>query len=597
METQLQRCNANAHNTFLGRNAPNIGYLQLGLIVVVVLTVYGNTLLNGFVYDDSWQILDNSWITNANYIPDIFFHDATRLNLQGGSNYYRPLMNIVYLTTYCLFGGLKPWAFHLVNVLFHLAVSCLVFVVTSALVEAAGSTTPRRFLSIPFLSALIFSVHPVNTEVVAWVACIPELTFTLSCLILLYFHIRSMHDFDRFYLLSLVFFGIAILCKETAVTILPLLFIYDVLWRLDQVSILRCLRKYFPFVLILGLYFAARLHALGGMAPSSRHPELNSFEVVINVIPLFSQYLEKLILPINLNAMYVLHPVHSIVDADFLCSSAIVISFIALGYVLSKRNKLAFFGFMLIAIPLIPVLYIRGLGEHTFSDRYLYLPSIGYSLIIGSISSSQYLAKSKLRSLFNLILSVALVAFSIGAISRNKVWHDEHSLWTDTVQKSPDSFVAHLNLGNALSGKGDFDGALKEFQRAITVNPNYAEAYINLGYVLTGKGDLDGTIRALRHAIMLEPNNHWAHNNLGDALTGKGDLDGAIMELEKAISIKPDYFEAHNNLGIALSNKRDLDGAIKEFQKALAIKPDDATASNNLRISLNERERRVAGPQ
>jgi tetratricopeptide (TPR) repeat protein len=559
---------------------------QLLLIVLCAFTVNVNTLFNKFVFDDTWQVVENRWITNIKYIPEIFCHAATHVEQMATPNYYRPLMNIIYMTNYYVFNGLKPWGFHLVNVLFHVGVTILVFSIASILFHDVRPTPFGPFLSIPLVSALIFAVHPIHSEVVAWVGCVPELSFTFFCLLSLYFHMRSLRNFDQGHLLSLAFFSIAIFCKETAVTLLPLLALYDYMFRSEKFDIRRNVTRYVPFVMVVGIYSILRINALSGVAPMRTHLELNSFEAILNIITLFSQYLEKLLFPIKLNAYHVLHPVHSITDPIFLFSLAVVLAFVALSFVLFKKNKTAFFGLMIILIPLLPVFYIWGIGENTFAERYLYFPSIGFALTAGSFFTIEGINGDRWRIPLSILLGAVLIVYSIGTIDRNKIWHDDISLWTDTIKKSPDSDNVHDNLGVALADKGDLDTAIREYEEALAINPNYFWAYNNLGGALSKKGDLDAAIKAYQEAITLNASYFQAHYNLGNALAKKGDLDAAIKAYQEAITLNPDYFEAHDNLGSALAKKGDLNAAIKEYKEAIAINPYYFKAHNNLGIAL-----------
>jgi tetratricopeptide (TPR) repeat protein len=568
------------------RDALKSKYLPLLLIALCTLSVYWNTLHNGFVYDDYLQILGNKWITNTKYFLDIFSHDATLAESGDDSNYYRPMMHLIYMAIYHAFGGLKPWAFHLVNVLSHLGVAILVFFTTALILPDAKSTTSRQLFSIPFVAALIFAVHPINTEVVAWVACIPELSYTFFCLLAAYAHMRSTHDFDLNHLGSLAFFGIAIFCKETAVTILPLLVLYDYIYRTDRWGVRRCITRYAPFALLVAAYLFLRYNALEGLAPSNQHLELTTYELIINILPLFVQYVGKLLLPVNLKAYYVLNPVHSITDPTWLLSLIAIIVFILIGIILYKKNKAAFLGLMIITIPLLPVMYIRGLGESTFAERYLYLPSIGFSLAAGILFNSIITNKDRLRVPLSIFLVSVLVVYSIITVNRNKVWHDELTLWGETVKRSADSSLVHYNLGVALSSKGDLDAAIKEYKAAIVINPAYTDAHTNLGIACLSKDEVDAAIEAFAESHTIRPTYAEVHFNLGTALSRKGDLDAAIEEYKDALAIKPTYVEAHFNLGIAFSNKGDLGSAIKEFKEVLAINPSNAVAHFNLGIAF-----------
>jgi hypothetical protein len=199
------------------------------IVFVVSLGVYANSLFNDFVYDDVPQVLENRWIRDTEYIPDILSKDVWAFEREeGGWNYYRPLMYLVYMANYHVF-GLRAWGFHLVNLLFHAGVSILVFLIIYALLTTWRLGKSSSPLGPSLAAALFFAAHPIHTEVVAWVAGIPELTFTLFLLISFFFYMRSGDGklIKGNYLLSLAFFPLALLSKETAVILPLLLILYD----------------------------------------------------------------------------------------------------------------------------------------------------------------------------------------------------------------------------------------------------------------------------------------------------------------------------------------------------------------------------------
>jgi tetratricopeptide (TPR) repeat protein len=148
---------------------------------------------------------------------------------------------------------------------------------------------------------------------------------------------------------------------------------------------------------------------------------------------------------------------------------------------------------------------------------------------------------------------------------------------------------AHVNLGFVLTGKGDMDGALRCFRKALELDPTYAAAHTNLGAALAARGDQDGAIRCYRRAIELDPKLAQAHSNLGSALCARGDVDGAIHCFEKAIGLGPGRTSFHYNLGVALQAKGDLDSAIRCYQKATELDPKNAWAHYNLGNALRAR--------
>jgi protein O-mannosyl-transferase len=570
--------------------------VHLLLLILCVMAVNLNTLSNGFVYDDVSQVVNNSWITSIKYVPEIFSRDATHASVTGYSNYYRPLMNITYLACYYLFAGVKAWGFHLVNVLFHLAVTVMVYVLTARLARDEQAEADRIFTA-PSIAALIFALHPIHTEVVAWVACVPELTFTLFCLLAFNFHINSLEcSSRRDQALSVAFFGLAVFCKETSVTLLPMLLLYEYLFRSERPGLRQLAERYLPYLGPIALYLAMRFHALGGVAPMRRHADLSTFQHLLNAPVLFAQYLGKLIAPVNLNIFYVLHPVLSVGDLRFLGSLAAVAGFLGAAVYFLKKDKALFLSLVLLSLPLVPVLYIPVLGENSFAERYLYFPSVGFAMAVGYLYRTEVAGRNSWRLPVQALLVVCLAIFGVGTTVRNQVWHDEFSLWTDTVPKSPDSDLVHHNMGNALAEKGDIDGAIREFQIGIGIKPDGFDLYNSLGVALSKKGDQQGAIKALQKAMTLSPKMYGPHINLGIAYASAGNLDAAAEEFRKALELNPQSFELRNNLGNIYAMKGNLDAAIKEFEGALAIKPDFAEAQANLQVALNKKGG-LASPQ
>jgi len=489
-------------------------YLQLSLVVLLAFIVNANTLSNGFVYDDNHRIVNNSWITSIKYIPTIFTHGANYSEIEGISNYYRPITYLVYMMNHYVFGGADPWGFHLVSIIFHVGITTLVFCIASILFHDIKTTTSGHFLSPSLVAALIFAVHPIHTEVVAWISCTPELSFTLFGLLSLWFNMKSLHNFDRAHYWSLLFFCIAMFCKETAVTVLPLLALYDYLYRSEKFVLRPGVIRYASYLLIVGIYLVLRFQTLGGVAQLRSHPELSAFEVIINILPLFMQYLGKLLVPINLSAFYVLHPVHSVLDPVWLCSFAVVIAFSALSYQLFKKEKAAFLGLMMLLLPLLPVFYIRILDENPFSERYLYFPSIGFALIVGSLINSVRVTTVSLRRTLSVLFLSVLVLYSSASINRNRIWHDEISLWTDTVRKAPDSDIVHNNLGMVLKRQGHLQEATEHFRQALAINPLYVNSHFNLGTIYESNGYIDAALEEFKTVLQINPADQEARMHL-----------------------------------------------------------------------------------
>jgi hypothetical protein len=293
--------------------------IPLFIILMVAMGVYLNALFNDFAYDDMEQILKHPWITEAQFLLQIFETDVWAFNENPMvSNYYRPMMHFFYLITYHIV-GLAPWGFHLTNILLHAGNSALLFFIAIQFVNR----------QIAIIAALLFAVHPVHTEAVTWIAGIPELSFSLFYLFSFYIYIKQSAEKNYKAVIPVLLFFIALFCKETALTLPALFFIYDLSFgRIQNSSISGLARKYGGYIIAISIYFFFRLHALRGFAPSIVHHKLSQYEYIINVIPLFIQYLGKLLFPVNLNAFYLFHPVLSIFEWKWLSAFFVTVVFV-----------------------------------------------------------------------------------------------------------------------------------------------------------------------------------------------------------------------------------------------------------------------------
>ncbi|MGD0885947.1 MAG: tetratricopeptide repeat protein [Thermodesulfovibrionales bacterium] len=593
------------------------------IIFLVSFAVYFNAFFNDFAYDDKTQVLGNHWIRDVKYLPDIFyksvwsFQGETRI-----SNYYRPFMHLTFMLNYYVF-GLRPWGFHLVNILFHAGVSILVFVLTSRLLRVSSNASQVRekgfvgsLLSPPFLGAVLFATHPIHTEAVAWVAGIPDVSYTFFSILSLYLYMRSDEGTKGMYPLSVVSFFVATLCKEPALMLPIILVAYDYIFGNRAEGYLPFIKRYIPYLFVAGAYLGLRYHALGGFSPARPPIELSAYGYIINVFPLFSQYLENLLLPLNLNAFHVLHPISSIFETEGIVSSAVTAAFVVVTFLAFKKKNKVCFGLLVIALPLLPSLYIPALGENVFAERYLYLPSFGFVLLIALALTGATAVKPGLASGLAMISLLVAAVYSAGTVSRTSVWRDDLTLFTDTVRKSPDAALPHNNLGNAYENQDRIDEAVNEFSTAVKIrpglagahynlgneykrqkrfkeaiieyktslrlNPGYAEAHINLGVAYLNQNLLDEAVNEFTTAVKLEPDSAEAHTNLGTAYLNQNRLEEAVNEFSIAVKLEPDFAEARYNLGTAYAKQNRLEEAVNEFSTALKLKPDFAEARNNL---------------
>ncbi|MFQ5441159.1 MAG: tetratricopeptide repeat protein [Thermodesulfobacteriota bacterium] len=536
------------------------------ILFVVACAVYLNTLHNGFVYDDEFVIVNNKWIRDLAYLPEIFSSTLWGFKLGADSNYYRPFVHLVLMAEYHLF-GLSAWAYHLTNAVVHSANTVLVFLIALHLLgekeyEPQGGRAPApygRARLIALGAGLIFASHPVHVEAVAWAAVVADLFLTLFYFLSLYLYIKHLHtaggaERTALLLFSLLFFFIDVFLKETAVTLIAVLFVYDLTagggLRLNPGSIVRAVFRYIPYLLIVSFYILIRMHFLGGFVPLKQSAYLTAFQYFLNIPPLFAEYIRVLFYPAGLNAFYSFHPVLSIRDYDFLVLTPLLLFVPAVIFLLMTYNRTALFCIFFAVLTLSPALYIPGVGVrgNAFAERYLYMPSAGFSIVM---SVFIYWVLMKVRApgvlrhrgtVFLVIIAVITAAFSVQTIRRNRVWENNYTLWKDTAAKTKDSKVVYINLGAAAGAAGRRAEAIAAYNRAIELAPYSPEIYNNIGIEYLESGRLDDALAAFKKAYTLTSNLGYLaiiRKNMGDVYLSKGMVDAAIREYTGAVRVKP----------------------------------------------------------
>jgi tetratricopeptide (TPR) repeat protein len=559
------------------------------IVFLISFAVYFNTIFNGFVMDDYFQVLENPWIRNMATIPEIFTRGVWEFRGEV-SSYYRPLMHIIYMASYHAF-GLSPWGFHLVNIFLHSGISVLVFLILLKLLRESGYSSP---LIPAFIAAVLFAVHPIHTESVAWVAGVIDLSFAFFALLAFFLHIRSLEGMRGGHVLSVVCFFAASLCKETALTLPFFLFVYDVAVRKEKEGLARYLKRYIPYALAAGMYFVLRIHALKVFAPWKSQSDWSPAAYALDIMFLFSKYIEKLLFPVNLNNWHFYQPPTSYLSADGIISLAVTAIFLGALFLTAKakRSRLAFLGLLFVVVPLLPTFYLPALTQgikNAFMERYLYLPSVGFVLLIALLIAGIKDRGPGWAAALVTAFSIATVLYSIGTVSRNAAWKDSYTLWSDAATKSPGSAEPYNALGDYFKEKGMLDEAIEQYRRGLRISPQTAHLHSNLGVVYALKGNNDQAVKQIKTALLLRPGFPDAHDSLGVIYARMGRYDEAIREFQAAADLNPRFESAYKHLGIAYGDMGQTDKAVQYLNKALDIDPKDADAHNTIGIAFGMR--------
>jgi tetratricopeptide (TPR) repeat protein len=606
------------------------------LLAAIVVVIYANSVHNGFVWDDHEQIVMNPALRPGAPILPIFTSDIrfSHLGLSAQTHTYRPLQMLTYRLLANAF-GMDPAAFHLCSLLLAIAGVLAAFAVFHLL-------TDNLFLS--FAAAALFAVDPVHTEAVDWIAASPDLGCALFLLLAFAFFLLAQNKSIRpprslllYRGLSVAAFAAALLWKETA-AVFPLLVASWILiaHQEQRRRAFPALRASAPYWITLAVYVVLRVDALGSLGAGGRSWRLSPAQFALTDAHLFLRYWAKLALPIRLDAYSSFVPVLSWLDLRALAAIAFVLVVIAGVALLVRRAPLCGFAALWVCLTLLPVMDLNALGRNALTERYLYIPSAGFCLLVvlGIAYVSGLLRPRHRRILAVSLLVAAISALGTETIVRNSVWKDDRTLFAETLRSSPDApFVLNrvadaqsndpsesvsaeqnyrqaialakaerlpdrLDLLNAYNGLGllyaarnDYPDALRELHQAQDLAPNNFETTNAMGMILLRSGQWQKAEPLLENALIAEPANEnvlsslailewqYAHN-----LSRAADL------LTRALSIhsEEDDFSAslHNNLGGVEADRSDFPAAIRQFRMASRIAPDNPEYHTNLANAL-----------
>src|SRR5271157_5506049 len=461
--------------------------LLITLLVACATLPYLNILFNGFVYDDDTQVVKNPYVRSFLHVKEIFTTNVWSFKAGNPiSNYYRPIMTLGYLLCYKLF-GMRAYGFHLVSLLLHVLVVCLVFMLTERL-------TGDRVWA--FVAGALFALHPVHTESVAWIAAVTDLELTFFYLLTFGLFLavaRPGGGRSQPTLAAMgVAFVLALLSKEQAMTLPALATVYEHFYREDrsETSFSQKLARYGVLWLVGVAYVLFRIHFLGALAPREQLPDLTPRQIALSVMALIGQYVGKLLWPVRLCVFYVFHASKSLFDLRVVAGLLVLLAFAALFLACwrsrERNGRFASFGIVWYFATLAPVLNAHWLVVTVFSERYLYLPSVGVVWLVG-LGASKLWSRAAARPAQRRALVLAGITvgalFSAGIVIRNRDWHNDKALFTRTIQVDPEAYPIADNLALLYWNEGERDKAESVWRVVLARDPNNVKALSNMGLV------------------------------------------------------------------------------------------------------------------
>ncbi len=564
----------------------------IGLIILAVAIVYFPSLSGGFILDDDLLLTNNQLIK----APDGLY----RFWCTTQSPDYWPVSNSTLWFEWRLW-GMNTTGYHVTNLILHIVAALLIWLIL-------------RKLSIPgaFLAAMIFAVHPVNVESVAWIAQRKNLTamlfFLLSILCYLKMEIPSPapqngmyriasppaprhHDSGRsplWYWLSLLAFVLAMLSKGS-VAVLPVLLLGIIWWRRKMTK--RDLVRTAPFFVVAlalaGVNLWFQTHGTG-----EEYRAATFAQRLLGAGGVVWFYLYKALLPLNLAFVYPQWHVEADNLLWWLPLFAALVFTAVLWWYRNTWSRPFLFAWGFFCVSLVPVLGFTDVGFMRYSlvaDRYQHIALIGViALWAATWSVWHERTREAAYGVTNALAIVVIGTLIFLSWQQASLFRDAITLYGATLKINPDSSLAQYNLGNALDQAGRPQEAIEHYRQAMRLEPDYVETYNNLGVALDKTGRSPEAIEHFRQALSLKSDHFRAYNNLGVALCKLGRPREAIEHFQQALKFEPNYAEAHFNLGNALVEVGRSREAVKSYEQALRLKPDYAEAHNNLAATLND---------
>ncbi len=581
----------------------NIQYFAAASVALMTLLAYLPALQNGFVnWDDDTYILENHHIRsfNGEFFKWAFLHFY-------GANWH-PLTWISHAVDFALW-GLNPLGHHLTNIILHAVNTLLVVLLVYRLLSLSNETArireqwaflqERTTLVAAGITGLLFGLHPVHVESVVWIAERKDLLcalFFLLSIIVYTGYVRTAYyetvpsnslspRFNKRYLLTLGLFILALCSKPMAVTLPAVLLILD--WfpfkriRSWKTFLAVCFEK-LPFIALL--FISSILTILAQKSGEALQPmefaPLSTRALV--AAKAIIAYLGKMIVPLNLIPFYPYPQNLSPLSSEYFVPIALVVM-ITIACVLSiGKQRIWSSIWSYYVVTLIPVLGFVQVGTQAMADRYTYLPSIGPFILLGlgtAWGMSKIDALARLRLFFKIVgaaaVILALLSLSYLTFRQTLIWKNGLSLWTYVIEKEPEISRAYNNRGLVYSDMGQFDRAIEDFDRSISLNPTLDIAYNNRGVLFGRMGQFDKAIGDIEKALALNPSFFLAFNNLGINYAKKGSFDKALEQFNKAIMLNQDHGMAYFNRGLLYMKTGNNKLAVSDYQTACRLGNDN----------------------
>ena len=563
------------------------GIYAICLLILVAGGLYLNSLGNLFTNWDDSMIYANPQIESLDWrnILEIF-------TLREGAT-YQPIRMLSYAIDY-RFWKLNPLGYHITNILFYILTCIMVyftlFHLSMHLRERVSSDSHGR---VAIWGALLFAAHPVHVEAVTWLAARKEVLQGFFFFLAFYLYLTGKEKEGRqraiLFVLVLLSILLATLSKPSAIVFPAVLVVYEMAFRRNQgIDFIKKHWIFFSLSTIISFLFAfvlfrVMLHA-GGIKPYHGGIFFNNLLVSFYV---FLYNIKLLVFTINYSAAYTIRVPFPLLNIQTLLVVAAVFLLFGSSLWSLKRTKVIFFSVLFFFVTLLPYLNVIPIST-VLADRYVFIASFSYCFLLGIGFDKLYAVTGKRFSEgFFKVLSIAIFLFllcgySFMTIQQNKIWENSYTLWSDAVEKHPESNTANALMGVVYMELGMDEKAVEYLEKAVQLLPIDYESRNNLGIVYGRLDKPEEALKELMTAMSLKPENDYIKINLSVFYQRQKEYKKSEEVLNDLISKNPEDARLYFRLGLLYKEMGDYNAAIREFIRTTELSPDIITPYEEL---------------
>jgi Tfp pilus assembly protein PilF len=562
-----------------GRAAVHDGFICL-LLIAAVFTVYGQTARNTFInFDDDEYVKENREVRDG-----LTLHGLRSAFMRPLAVNWHPLTTLSHMLD-CQLYGLWVGGHHLTSVMLHAITAAALYLVLRQMTGLAARSA---------FSALLFSLHPLRVESVAWVAerkdVLSGLFFVLTLAAYLC-HVRKPASVFRMLLLPCVF-ALGLMCKPMLVTVPLVLLLLDY-WPLGRFAIRsgetdqsvpsragtagsaaspvpasRLLLEKLPLFILSACSCAITLLLQASAIPNS--DKFNLAQRFGNCLLAYAGYLKLFFWPFRL-AVYYPYSEAAPSPLSLIAAAAVLVGMSYLAWIWRLKRPYLIVGWLWYLLMLLPVIGLVQVGNQSMADRYTYLPMIGPAMALVWLIADLVGSSLNRRFAASIAGSLAVLVLAGIAARQTAFWRDDRTLWTHTLECTKDNYVARLHLGLAWSENGHADKAIEQYNEALRIRPDFCEARFDLASTLNSVGQIDAAQEQYEIVLKIRPEYAKARNNFGMLLLDRGNIPAAAEQFQKALDVDPRYALARNNLGLTLMATGQNAAAADCFRHAIEL--------------------------